>query len=215
MNRSVQEDKVRAGLEDMSDGGLGDTLRLWNEEYFSKQGLFVHMELSESAMKNPGSRSKKFRKPVSFYSSKDDRARKEDERKMMIVVTRLDEDGQPTEAMHELAAADTGPVELGSGDVSSTIPELPGDEGMVPVELPGDEGAVPVELPAESSYSAEKKVDPPSGYVEMSSDNTLLMEKMHIEDVHGSSPTDSEKGLVPRPLAVTPSSQTSFNREMT
>ena len=58
MNRSIQEKKVKDGLADMSDGGLGDTLNQWNEDYFSKKGLFVHLELSESAMKNANEKSR-------------------------------------------------------------------------------------------------------------------------------------------------------------
>ena len=189
----------------MSDGGLGDTLKLWNEEYFNKQGLFVHMELSESAMKNPGQQSKTFRKPAMWYSSREDRSRKEEERKFVIVVTKLDEDGQPTEAIQELEGTDAAPVELaGSGDPSHSV-----------AELPGDEGAVPVELPAEISYGAEKKFEPPTGYIEMDSDNTLLMEKIHLDERAENSPADSEKGLVPEPLSVTSSSPQAFNKDMT
>lgn len=171
MKRSLQEQNIKAGLDDMSDGGLGDTLRQWNEDYFSKLGLFVHMELSESAMKNPDQRSKRFRKPGVFYSDKLERARKEEERKFVMVVTKLDEEGQPTEAMAELSGAEAQPVEMSAGQNPS----------FSVAELPGDEAVEAVELPAVSTPSAEKKIDPPGGYVEMSSDNTMLLEKMHIE----------------------------------
>ena len=205
MKRSLQEQNIISGLEDMSDGGLGDTLRLWNEEYFSKQGLFVHLELSESALKNPDGRSKRFRKPASMYSDKNERARKEEERKFVMVVTKLDEEGQPTEAIAELAGAETTPIELSATENPS----------FSVAELPGDESVEPVELPAITTPSAEKKFDSPGGYVEMSSDNTFLLEKMHLEEESDYRPAVPEKDLMPRPLATTPSSHSTFDKETT
>lgn len=192
MKRSAQEQRVKAGLTDLSDGGLGDTLRKWNDDYFSQRGLFVHLELSESVMKNPGQKSKAFRKSAFLYSKREDRERKRDERKFVIVVTRLDNDGQPTEALHELDLAEKGPVEIGSSEVtSSTIPELPGDQKIMPVELPAPEPS-----------SIKNTIEPPSGYVEMDSDNTLLLEKMDLKEKPEHSPTNSEEELMPEPLTT-------------
>jgi hypothetical protein len=189
MNRKIQEEKVRQGLVDDAKGGLGDTLKLWNEEYFSKLGLFVHLDLSDSALKNPEQRSKAFRKPALFYSNREDRERKTDERKFVLVVTKLDEEGNPTEAIHELGGTEGGAVEIGSsGDVSSKIAEMPADEGNVYVELPA-------EVPASTE---EKKLDPPSGYVEMDGDNSHMLDKMHLVEAD----PDAEKSLTPKPLDV-------------
>ena len=189
MNRKIQEEKVRQGLADDAKGGLGDTLKLWNEEYFSQLGLFVHLDLSDSALKNPDQKTSAFRKPTLFYSKREDRERKTDERKFVLVVTRLDEEGYPTEAIHELAGSDGGPVEIGSsGDISSKIAEMPADEGNIYVELPA-------ELPA---GIGEKKLDPPSGYVEMDSDNSYMLDKMHLVEAD----PDAEKALTPKPLDV-------------
>lgn len=189
MNRKIQEEKVRQGLADEAKGGLGDTLKEWNEDYFSKLGLFVHLDLSDSALKNPDQKSKAFRKPALFYSNREDRERKTDERKFVLVVTRLDAEGKPSEAIHELGGADGEPLEIGSsGDVSSKIAEMPADEGNVYVELPA-------ELPASAG---EKKLDPPGGYVEMDGDNSYTLEKMHLVEAD----PDAEKALTPKPLDV-------------
>lgn len=194
MKRSVQEKKVKSALQDMSDGGLGDTLKQWNDDYFSKVGLFVHLELSESAMKNPNQKSKAFRKPGMFYSKGEERDKKKDERKYVIVVTKLDEDGQPTEAIQELNGSEVTPVEIGSsGDPSMSVSELPGDEGHAAVELPADEGRTPVELPAEDSKVDEKKMETPEIYVEKDSDNTLLLEKLQLENTGVGRPNLPEK----------------------
>lgn len=180
MNRAARERKIREGLEDMSDGGLGDKLRLWNEEYFSKHGIFVHLELSESSMKNDG-RTKVFRKPALFYSKGEERNRKKDERKFVIVVTRLDEDGQPMEAVQELAG-EVVLVEIGSsGGPYTTATELPA-EVPVPVELAADMNR-PVEMPGDNTFEDKKKgFETPGGVVEMSGDNMRLLEKLHIGD---------------------------------
>ena len=199
MNRAARERKIQEGLKDLSDGGLGDKLRMWNEDYFSKQGLFVHLELSESTVKNDG-RTKAFRKPAAFYSKGEERDRKKDERKFVIVVTKLDEDGQPMEAIQELST-ETGPVEIGSsGGPTMTTAELPA-EVPVPVELPADTNApvklpadtnapvelpadmsTPVELPADTTLGKEKDSQIPDGVVEMSGDNARLLEKMNLHE---------------------------------
>jgi hypothetical protein len=189
MNRSLREKRVQAGLEDMSDGGLGDVLRLWNEEYFAKQGLFVHLELSESVAKNEGKVSN-FRKPSVFYSKPEDRKRKQDERKFMVVVTKLDEEGNPTEALHELDPGDDGnaAVEIGSsGEATSQAVELPA-ETVLPVELPANDGFADEKKETKEypvgyvEMDASEKKAGPEGYVEMSVDNSNLLEKMRLKD---------------------------------
>lgn len=189
MNRSLQEKKVKAGLTDMSDGGLGELLGRWNEEYFSKRGLFVHLGLSDAAAKKPDTT---FRKPSAFYSKKEDRERKREERKFMIVVTKLDEDGQPTEAMKSLADTEDGPVEIGSSSVEpmSNIAELPAEESIMAVEMPAD-----------TAQTAEKNSDPPGGYIEMDSDNTHLLEKLHFDDEQHSEQTAPQHYSTSQPLA--------------
>jgi hypothetical protein len=201
MNRQLQEEKVKKGLVDTTEGGLGDTLKQWNIAYFGKLGLSVRMELSESAMKNPDQKSKAFRKPSLMYSNRDDRARKAEERKFVLVVTKLDDEGNPSEEIHELAGKDGGAVEIGSsGDVSSKIAEMPADEGNVYVELPA-------EMPA-GVWEKEKKLDPPEGYVEMEGstyvemdgDNSATLEKLHLEGNLVEADPDAEKNLTPKPL---------------
>ena len=203
MNRKIQEEKVKKGLEDTTEGGLGETLKQWNDEYFGKLGLFVHIELSESAMKNPEQKSKAFRKPAIMYSNREDRDRKLEERKFVLVVTKLDDEGIPSQAIQELAGEDSGAVEIGSsGDLSSKIAEMPADKGNVYVELPA-------EMPA-GVWDKEKKLDPPEGYVEMEGspyvemdgDNSATLEKLHLEGNLVEADPDAEKAMTPKPLDV-------------
>lgn len=185
MNRSAQERKVKEGLTDPSDGGLGDTLRYWNENYFHDRGLFVSLELSESALKNPGQKSKALRKGAFLYSKREDRERKREERKFVIVVTRLDEAGQAVEDLKEDDAAERSPVEIGSSDEPAKIAELDADFGLNPVELPSG-----------LSPNRQKDVPAPSGYFELDNDNTLLLERMHLEQGTGRSSMESEEGIM-------------------
>ena len=211
MNRSLQEKKVKAGLTDSSVGGLGDLLTQWNDEYFNKQGLFARLELSESAMKNPEMKNKTFRKPASFYSNRDDRENKKEERKFVIVVSKLDEDLQPSGSGRTLAGTDVAPVEIGSSGETSDVVELPAGEAAMAVELPAE--AV-FELPAEMPSSTEKRLEPPRGYVEMDSDNTLLMEKLQLDEEADCSPADSDRDITPKPLMTNADSYASINKEM-
>lgn len=193
MNRSMQEKRVKEGLLDPSSDGLGEVLRRWNEDYFKDHGLFVHLELSESALKNPNQKSKAFRKSALLYSNREDRERKRDERKFVIVVTRLNEDGQPMEALERLGMDEksSGVVEIGSSDEPSASVS----------ELPGDLAVDPVELPSENVLKEKPSAEPPAGYVEMSSDNTLLLEKMHLEQRAELPTPSSTEDLTPEPLA--------------
>ena len=214
MNRKIQEEKVRKGILDETAGGLGDTLKTWNDDYFSKLGVFVHMELSESAMKNADQKSKSFRKPALMYSDQNDRARKTEERKFVLVVTKLDEEGMPSEALHHLDGKDGEPVEIGSsGDMGPPIAEMPGDEGNV----------LCAELPAEMPTAAnEKKLDPPIGYVEMEgstyvemdADNSRMMEKLQLEGNLVEADPDAGTSPVPRPLSFDKGSE-SLSKETT
>src|ERR1700742_1198273 len=94
------------------------------------------------------------------------------------------------------------PVEIGSS----------GEQTFAIAELPGEDERDPVELPAESA-TVEKKVDPPSGFIEMDSDNSHLLERMHIGDDKGPVMTNPQGGMVPQPLNVAPGSDTGFYKE--
>jgi len=150
MSRSMQEKKVKSGLEDMSDGGLGDTLQQWNSTYFKDLGVFAHLELSEHATKRSSEKSKLSKR---LGSSKEERERKKEERKFVIVMTRLDDEGVPVEALHEL-------------DATCDVVEMPvpPDARTFAVELPGDERSMPVELPA-SLAGADVKTPSPLGFI--------------------------------------------------
>lgn len=195
MSRRIQEQKVKAGLKDTSDGGLGDTLQQWNESYFRGRGLFVHLELSESAMKRPEQESKLFRRETHWYGNKDERQRKRAERKFVLVVTRLDEDGGPSEALQELSGGTDAAVipELpGEEDAKYSLTELPGEDGTQPVELAGD-----MELPWGMSLGyGNEKMEPPMGYAELESDTTQLLGQTSLDD-------GAKQDMQPPPLMVT------------
>lgn len=171
MSRQTREKKVKAGLSDMRDGGLGDTLQQWNDSYFGQRGLYVHLELSESAMKKPNQQSKTLQKSALLYSNKEDRDRKRDERKYVIVVTKLDNDGAPSEAMNQLATAmdkmeTYGIAELpASTDVPPTIVEMPTNEHSEPVELPAMDDFLPAGISL--GFASDAKLEPPVGYAEL------------------------------------------------
>lgn len=212
MNRTLQEKKVKAGLADMSAGGLGDTLEQWNDSYFQKRGLFVHLELSQSATKNQEQKSKAFRKQTFMYG-KEDRDRKREERKFILVVTKLDEEGQPSAALQELAAESAPGIpdipEMATEDAKYNIAEMlgdmPTDEKKLP-PVPGDED-MPVELPTfDLPYGASigygnEKFGPPVGYAELDSDTTALLEKTNLNDKD--SEGERPKELMPKPLMTT------------
>ena len=200
------------GLNDMTDGGLGDTLKQWNEEYFRKLGLFVHLELSESALKHKSQKSSAFRKPTAMYGA-EDKKRKEDERKFVIVVTKLDDEGEPTEAMREWTGEEEMPATPHPEDEKRA--EVEGDNVQSPLgqgfaEMPA-EVPMATELPAEQHD--EKNTDPPAGYFEMAgdvpqmsatvagplggyfemdADNSATLQKLHIDD---KAENESEKKL--------------------
>lgn len=120
----------------MGEGTLGDTLRIWNEDYFAELGLTVHLELSEEAVRHGGA-SKAVRKHSLLYSSREERERKREERKFVLVVTPLDgRFVQHSGEASELPASDEALEMPVQADVSTFTTELPGSEGSKSVELP-------------------------------------------------------------------------------
>jgi len=198
MKRRIQEEKVKAGRDDMSDGGLGDILKHWNETYFHDRGLFAHLELSESAMKRPDQKSRLFRKGNHWYSG-EEKQRKRDERKFMIVVTKLDEDGKPAQAVHELF----------EGEVAAVIAELPSEEDAkynvaeLPAEMPVKGRSMPIELPGDFPLpgavslgygnSSHASVQSPAGYAELDSDTTELLRNAKLDDERDEQKTEEVK----------------------
>lgn len=201
MDRSYQEKHVKAGISDMSEGTLGSLLQSWNDQYFTQQGLFVHLELSESAIKNEEQRSKAFRKPALLYGSREDRERKEEERKYVIVVTKLDADGAPTEALREMELneqATDGPAVTPA--LVENLPEMPGDtyQNFLIPELAGDDGLGAVELPGGVSlgFSSEKTMQQPPGLVELEPDarTTLAADQTVVREMEDTSREAGMKG---------------------
>lgn len=114
-----EEEKVKAGLEDSSDGQLGDVLRKWNAGYFVQRGLSAHMELSKSALKHSNRVGASFRRSTLLYSDAEERAKKRDERKFAIVITRLDTENRSPVVSYELESSNGVSSELGSADRTS------------------------------------------------------------------------------------------------
>ena len=206
---------MKASLQKTSPGGLGDTLQQWNDTYFHERGLFVHLELSDSLKKREEEgRSGDFRKPATMYGSREERDRKRDERKFMIVVTKLDPEGQPLDAINEASEMlAEGPGAMGelpaSEDAKYNVAELPVEEAVMPVELP----AMNYQLPAAYSlgYGSEK-LEPPTGYAELDSDTTQLLEKTHLSD---EKETDNDEVRKSSPLMVTGSTHQALDKETT
>ncbi|KAM0720407.1 hypothetical protein Q7P37_004543 [Cladosporium fusiforme] len=148
INRNIQEKKVSTGLEDTSEGSLGDTIQKWNESYFARLGLCAHLTLSESALRQPNQKSKILRKPSLLYGTREERERKREDRKFVIVISRL-EPLSPTEGVaHEL-------------ETENARAELPATEDprTDKAELPGDEVHKPQELPTPRDQAKEDKAD--------------------------------------------------------
>lgn len=189
MNRSITEKKVRSGLQDTSDGGLGHTLEQWNNSYFRDHGLFVQLELSEFAVKRSEGKSNIIRKGTWLYTKREDRERKQEERKFVIVVTKLDEKGVPSGAVHELVGDPIAELPA-QEEAKYEVTELPGDEVQIPVELPAME--TPVEV--SRGYGSEK-FSLPNGLTKLEVGGTQLAEK------GVDSPIDTQVELKRRPFS--------------
>jgi hypothetical protein len=186
MNQRVQEKRVKAGMADMSDGGLGEALQTWNEGYFRERGLIATLELSHSAMKNPDQQSKLLRKGTHWYGKREDRERKREERKFVIVVTKMEDAAaalassstQELENVQELPA-ENAMVELPAPeDAKYNVAEMPSEDVRGRVELPGD-FAIPGGV---SLGFGNEKLAPPIGFAELDSDTTQLLEKSTLSD---------------------------------
>ncbi|KAH9835946.1 hypothetical protein Tdes44962_MAKER01865 [Teratosphaeria destructans] len=137
MGTRVQEKKVKSGLLDTSDDGLKATLQRWNDGYFRERGLKASLELSESATKNGRNQSKLIQKGLYWYPERQDRERKREQRKFVIVVTRLHPEASGDELVEMPGDNREAVVELSAAGDSSVM-ELPTNGHAAPAELPGD-----------------------------------------------------------------------------
>jgi len=209
---------VKAGLTNTSAGGLGDTLQQWNDSYFRERGIHVHLELSDSARKKEDGKGGggTFRKPASLYSSREERDKKREDRKFVIVVTKLDqEEGQPASALEQISEmAAEGPGGMGelpaTEDAKYHVAELPGDTTIMPVELPAMEYYLPA---AYSLGYGSEKLEPPVGFAELESDTTHLLEKTRLADVKEE--RKDEELSKPESLMVTARTHEALNKETT
>jgi len=181
MNRSIQEKKVETGLMDTSPGSLGETLEHWNTTYFAPLGLCAHLELSESAMRKPKQKSNIIRKPSLLYKEREERERKREDRKFVLVVTRLDHTSQSPAEVHELA-----------GDAHRAEMPVPDDPRCHTAELSGDTTLRPSELPTANDKAKEDMADVICGICEAPGD----------APVESSAGMPHESSLWPRPLVV-------------
>jgi hypothetical protein len=162
MNRSIQEKKVETGLIDTSPGSLGETLEHWNTSYFAPLGLCAHLELSDSAMRKPKQKSSIVRKPSLLYKERDERERKREDRKFVVVIAELGRTIQPPAEIHELA-----------GDTHRAEMPVPGDPRCHTAELPGDAELRPSELPNADDKAKEDIADVICGVSEVPGDHSL------------------------------------------
>lgn len=211
MTRLYQEKRVKAGMGEMEAGGLAGCLREWNDGYFRDRGVFVHLELSESAMKREERASKGLRRPGWAYSG-EERGKKEGERKFVVVVTRLEGDGSKGDAVAAAVARDTAALDAveGAPKVQSpanehsradteAIAEMPGDthQGFLIPELPGDDDYMS-ELPGGVSlgFGSEKAfLAPPEGYAELEPDvvTSTAIDRTTVKEMDDTSVVVAEK----------------------
>lgn len=133
---------------------MGAILQQWNHSYFAPLGLHAKLELSDSAMRKPKQKSKIIRRPSLTYSSREERERKNEDRKFVIVIELIDFDTS-TEA-HELA-----------GEPDRSEMPVPNDPRAFTAELPGDTRLKPLELPTSEDKSNEDRADIICGIAEL------------------------------------------------
>ncbi|KAK4507405.1 hypothetical protein PRZ48_001140 [Zasmidium cellare] len=225
LNHSLREKIVKSGLENMSDGGLGDVLKTWNEREFAKLGLFVHLELSAKAMRSVGGRTPTMGMHPLLYSSREERERKAEDRKFCLVVSRLDGEGVPREALREVeeemqggeVGREVGEEEEVVDERRDKAVEVPNPENVIyeVPELPGDEGRFPVELPAGISlgYGSSKFE---IGCAELDGTPVTAASKDFDPDRKEKIfDEDENANLMPAPLMVTAETHAALHKEIT
>lgn len=110
-------------------------------------------------MRKPKQKSKILRRPSLTYNSREERERKNEDRKFVIVVSELVDTNTFTEA-HEL---------MGEPDTAAELP-VPGDPRGYTSELPGDTGRDPSELPTSGDKAKEDLADVICGIAELAAD---------------------------------------------
>jgi hypothetical protein len=174
MNRSIQEKKVETGLVDTSPGSLGGTLEHWNASYFAPLGLCAHLELSDSAMRKPKQKSSIIRKPSLLYREGEERERKREDRKFIVVVAELIHTTPSPAEVHELA-----------GDIYRAEMPVPDDPRCHTAELLGNTTLAPTELPTADDKAKEDMADVICGVSEVPGDTPV---ECRAEMPNGGSP---------------------------
>ena len=133
-------------------------MQQWNQSYFAPLGLQAKLELSDSATRKDKKQSSMFRRPSLTYRNREERERKNEDRKFVIVVARLADDSTSTEA-HELV-----------GDSIRAEMPVPGKPRMLEPGLPGDTVVSPAELPTIEDRTEEHKADDLCAIAELPAD---------------------------------------------
>jgi hypothetical protein len=149
---------VSTGLADKSEGSLGGVLQQWNQSYFAPLGLCARLELSDSTLRKPRQKSTIMRRPSLTYNSREERERKNEDRKFVIVVAELVHNDTPVE-LHELM-----------GELYRAELPVPGDPRGYTSELPGDTKLHPLELPDNEDKAKEDLADVFCGISELPAD---------------------------------------------
>jgi hypothetical protein len=183
MNRSIQEKKVSTGLAATSEGSLGGVLQQWNQSYFAPLGLCARLELSDSTLRKPRQKSTIMRRPSLTYNSREERERKNEDRKFVIVVAELVSNDTPV-GLHELMSEPDRTELPVPGDPRRYTTELPGDTRLHPLELPSNEDKAKEDL-ADIIYGvAELPADVPTGLPAGGVEKTGLDDKMETAESH-------------------------------
>lgn len=162
MNRRSQERKVSTGIDDTSQGSLGDVLHRWNASYFSSLGLHAQLELSDSVMRRPEHKSRIIRKPSLLYRGREQRDWKREDRKFVMVISRTDCEASPAGKLLEVGS-ESGKVEL----------PTPREPRAFEVELPGEGGRSLAELETPEDKAKEDLADVLCGVAELPADVPL------------------------------------------
>ncbi|KAF2717475.1 hypothetical protein K431DRAFT_233082 [Polychaeton citri CBS 116435] len=195
MNRTLQEKRVKSAMLDMNDGGLGDTLQRWNDKYFKEKGLFAHLELSEHAMKNPEQKSKTVRMHHSLNISREERKKVKEERKFVIVISKLDDEGVPSEAVHELADDGVQRAEL----------DTPSSTNIAELDNTGFDSSRPLSVTVAGDIKRDL-AEIPEGYAELPATDIAEIDSTPIEkpDLENGRVSADTNTLQPPPLFGTP-----------
>jgi len=157
-------------------------------------------------MRKPKQKSSIIRKPSLLYNSREERDRKREDRKFVIVVTGLDNLSPSTAEVQEL------PVESDRAELP-----VPEDPRGYKAELPGDSGLKPAQLPTADDLAKEDLANIICGVAELPADIPAELPADGPSEIKKSGPGDQKlvalDDMLPPPLAVKSSERANPEKE--